>query len=53
MELRCAVGLAKLWQGQGRIGPARELLASVHARFTEGFDAPELQAARRVLDDLS
>jgi predicted ATPase/DNA-binding SARP family transcriptional activator len=52
MELRCAVGLARLWHGQGRIAPARELLAPVYARFTEGFDTAELRAAKAILDQL-
>ena len=37
MELRCAAGLAGLWDQQGRTGEARELLAPVYGRFTEGF----------------
>jgi predicted ATPase len=49
MELRCAVGLARLWHDQGRIAPARELLAPVYDRFTEGFDTAELRAARDLL----
>ena len=49
MELRCATGLARLWHQQGRPGPARELLAPVYGRFTEGFDTPELQAAKTLL----
>ena len=52
MELRCATGLARLWHQQGRTGEARELLAPVYARFTEGFDTPELQAAKALLDQL-
>jgi predicted ATPase len=49
MELRCATGLAGLWHQQGRPLPARELLAPVYGRFTEGFDTPELQAAKTLL----
>ena len=52
MELRCAVGLARLWHGQGRTAPARELLAPVYDRFTEGFDTAELRAAKALLDRL-
>jgi predicted ATPase len=49
MELRCATGLARLWHEQGRTGPARELLAPVYGRFTEGFGTADLQAALALL----
>ena len=50
MELRGAIGLARLWQAQGRSGEAGELLAPIHGRFTEGFDTADLQAAKTLLD---
>ena len=31
----------------------RILLASVYARFTEGFDTPDLKDAKALLDDLA
>ena len=34
---------------QGRTGSARELLAPIYRRFTEGFDTAELQAAKTLL----
>jgi predicted ATPase len=49
MELRCATGLARLWHQQGRMGPARELLAPVFDRFTEGFETADLRAAQALL----
>ena len=49
MELRCATGLAQLWHQQGRTGPARELLAPVYGRFTEGFETADLKAAQALL----
>jgi len=52
-ELRGAASLARLWRGQGRNREARELLTSVYARFTEGFGTADLQAAKRLLDELS
>ena len=51
-ELRCATGLARLWHGEGRTARARELLAPVHARFTEGFETADLQAAKTLLAHL-
>lgn len=52
-ELRAATSLARLWQKQGRSEKARRLLAHVHDWFTEGFDTPDLQEARILLDELS
>ena len=52
LELRAAVSLARLWRRQDKIGEARELLAPVYSWFTEGFDTPDLQAARALLDRL-
>ena len=34
-------------------GEARDLLAPVHAWFTEGFDTPDLRGAKVLLDELS
>jgi hypothetical protein len=51
-ELRAALGLARLRLKQGCGGEARELLAPVYDRFTEGFETPDLRAAKAFLDDL-
>lgn len=51
-ELRSATGLARLWQSQHRLGEARDLLAPVYRRFSEGFATADLSAARRLLDEL-
>jgi tetratricopeptide (TPR) repeat protein len=48
-ELRVATDLAELWRRAHRQEKARELLAGVYARFTEGFGTPDLVAARRAL----
>ena len=47
------MSLARSQRDQGRIGEARDLLASVHGRFTEGFATADLQAAKRLLDELA
>jgi predicted ATPase/DNA-binding winged helix-turn-helix (wHTH) protein len=52
-ELRCATSLARLWRNQARSNEARELLAPVYDRSTEGFDTADLKAAKALLDDLS
>jgi tetratricopeptide (TPR) repeat protein len=51
-ELRAAVGLAKLWRDQGKRTEARDLLAPIYDWFTEGFDSPDLNEAKVLLDSL-
>jgi len=41
-----------LWFDRGRRSEAYELLAPVYSWFTEGFDTPDLQAAKALLDAL-
>jgi predicted ATPase/DNA-binding SARP family transcriptional activator len=52
-ELRGVMSLSRLWQAQGRQREARCLLAGVYDRFTEGFETPDLQEARSLLEVLS
>jgi predicted ATPase/DNA-binding winged helix-turn-helix (wHTH) protein len=52
-ELRTAMSFARLQHDQGRIGEARDLLASVYGRFTESFGTADLKAARLLLDELT
>jgi predicted ATPase len=52
-ELRSATSLAQLWQRQGEVQRAYELLAPIYGRFTEGFATPDLTKVRRLLDELS
>jgi len=52
-ELRAAVALAKLGRDQGCRSEAHDLLAPVYGWFTEGFDTPDLEDAKAVLDELS
>ncbi|WP_448651928.1 ATP-binding protein [Pseudomonas fluorescens] len=51
-ELRSATALAQLWQGQGRVQAARDLLNSVYTQFSEGFATHDLLRVRRLLDEL-
>ncbi len=48
-ELRVALSLARRWQAQERTGEARDLVAGVYGWFTEGFETPDLTAARALL----
>lgn len=52
LELRAATGLARWWFEGGEIRQAQQLLPSIYETFTEGFDTPDLEAARAVLDKL-
>ena len=52
-ELRAATSLARLWGDQGRREEARELLAPVYDRFTEGFDFADLKDAKALLAELA
>jgi len=47
------MSIARLQRGQNRIDEARQLLASVYGRFTEGFGTADLQSAKRLLDELA
>jgi predicted ATPase len=51
-ELRRATNLARLWHQQHRSGQARELLAPVYGRFTEGFGTADLKAAMGFIEAL-
>jgi DNA-binding SARP family transcriptional activator/predicted ATPase len=52
LELRATMSLARLWITQHRSDDARRRLGDVYAWFTEGFDTPDLQAARLLLTEL-
>jgi class 3 adenylate cyclase/tetratricopeptide (TPR) repeat protein len=51
-ELRTATRLARLWVEQGKAQEALKLLTDCLDWFTEGFDAPDLQAAQALVDEL-
>jgi TOMM system kinase/cyclase fusion protein len=52
LELRAAMSLARLWQQQGKCAEANDLLTPIYGWFTEGFDTPDLQEAKALLDAL-
>jgi predicted ATPase/DNA-binding winged helix-turn-helix (wHTH) protein len=51
-ELRAALSLARLRVRQDRQADARQILAPVYGRFTEGFETADLRAARALLETL-
>jgi predicted ATPase len=53
LELRAVMSLSRLYQRQGRQAEARPLLAQTFGWFTEGFDTPDLQEAKLLLDQLA
>jgi predicted ATPase/DNA-binding winged helix-turn-helix (wHTH) protein len=52
-ELRSAVSFARLRIMQGRRSDAREILAPVYGKFTEGFETLDLRSARVILQSLT
>jgi predicted ATPase len=51
-ELRTACDLAGLWQHRGRAADGLKLLQPIYDQFTEGFDTPDLQAAKALIRKL-
>jgi hypothetical protein len=50
LELRAVMSVARLYQNQGRQDEARQLLAQIYGKFTEGFDTVDLREAKALLD---
>jgi predicted ATPase len=50
LELRAAMSLTHLFQKQNRYAEARPVLAECYNWFTEGFDTPDLQEAKELLE---
>ena len=49
LELRATTSLCRLWQKQGKVAEAHQLLSEIYGWFTEGFDTHDLVAARALL----
>ncbi len=52
LELRATMSLCRLWQKTGKEKDAKRKLAKIYGWFTEGFDTPDLKAAKELLDEL-
>jgi serine/threonine protein kinase/predicted ATPase len=48
-ELRAVMSLSRLRAGQGRVADARQILAAIYGRFTEGFETGDLTQAGALL----
>ncbi len=53
LELRAANSLVRVLGAEGSRQEARDLLAPIYVRFTEGFDKSDLQAAKALLAELN
>jgi adenylate cyclase len=53
LELRAAMNLSRLWQQQGKCAEAHQILTGIYGWFTEGFDTPDLQEAKGLLEALA
>jgi predicted ATPase len=52
-ELRTSTSLARLWQQQGKVKQAHQMLSEIYNWFTEGFDTADLQEAKALPAELS
>jgi tetratricopeptide (TPR) repeat protein len=52
-ELRTAISLGRLLKKQGKESEAKKLLKDIYGWFTEGFDTPDLKAAKELIEELS
>jgi adenylate cyclase len=52
-ELRATTSLARLWQKQGKLEEARRVVEEIYGWFAVGFDTPDLEDAKALLDELT
>jgi class 3 adenylate cyclase/predicted ATPase len=50
LELRAVMSLCRLWQKRRKPGEAHRMLTEIYSWFTEGFNTPDLQEAKALLD---
>ena len=53
LELRAAMSLARLWQNQGKVKEAHQLISETYQWFSEGFGTKDLQEAQVLLAELT
>ena len=52
-ELRATIGLARLWQQQGKTREAHNLLAPLLEAFSEGLGTRDLKVASQLLREMT
>jgi predicted ATPase len=52
-ELRAVTSLSRLWKQQGKKAEARQAMAEIYGRFSEGFETTDLKDAKALLEQLS
>ncbi|MCB0107435.1 MAG: hypothetical protein KDE53_16055, partial [Caldilineaceae bacterium] len=52
-ELRATTSLSRLWQKQGKVAEAHQLLSNIYDWFTEGFGTADLMEANTLLNELA
>jgi DNA-binding SARP family transcriptional activator/predicted ATPase len=53
LELRAVMSLCRFWKKQGRMEEAHQTLTEIFNWFIEGFDTPDLVAAKKLLEELA
>jgi hypothetical protein len=51
LELRAVVTMGRTCASEQRMEETRRMLEALYAQFTEGFDTPDLLAAKTLLDE--
>jgi predicted ATPase len=52
LELQAGISMSRLWRRQGKRDQARQLLAEIYGRCTEGFDTADLREVKQLLEAL-
>jgi adenylate cyclase len=52
-SFRAVRSLSRLWQQQGKLAEAHQLLTTIYGWLTEGFDTKALQEAKALLQKLT
>jgi tetratricopeptide (TPR) repeat protein len=52
-ELRASTSLARLWQKQGKVDEAGQMLGEIYGWFSEGFDTPDLRETKALLEEFA
>lgn len=53
LELRTTMSLSRLWRKQGRKVEAQRIVAESYNWFKEGLETPDLQEARKIVEQMS